>query len=239
MEPRDRSPDLTAPLIDLRGVGRRFVVGPTTVDALKGVTLAIGRGESVAITGPSGSGKSTMMNLLGLLDRPSTGRYILEGEEVGSLTEVELAAIRNRRIGFVFQTFNLLPRMNARANVELPLVYAGVRPAERRERAEKALAVVELADRMLHAPNELSGGQRQRVAIARALVQEPAILLADEPTGNLDTKVGMEICRLFRHLNEERGVTVVTVTHDPEVAGQSRRVLRMVDGEIVSDEALR
>lgn len=226
-----------ATLIELENVARRFQVGPTIVDALRGVTFKVDAGDTLAIIGPSGSGKSTLMNILGLLDRPSSGSHRFEGREVSGLGEEELAALRNQRIGFVFQTFNLLPRMNARANVELPLVYAGVAPAERRARAEKALAAVELTDRMMHAPNELSGGQRQRVAIARALVNEPAILLADEPTGNLDTKVGAEIMRLFRSLNETRGVTVITVTHDPEIAAQSRRIVTMRDGAIVSDAA--
>jgi len=223
------------PLLELVNVARRFQVGPTIVEALRGVSLAVEARESVAIIGPSGSGKSTLMNILGLLDRPSEGSYRFEGKEVSGLGEEELAHLRNQRIGFVFQTFNLLPRMNARSNVELPLVYAGISPAERRARAEKALEAVELSDRMMHAPNELSGGQRQRVAIARALVNEPAILLADEPTGNLDTKVGAEIMRLFRRLNEERGVTLITVTHDPEIATQSRRIVTMRDGEVVSD----
>jgi putative ABC transport system ATP-binding protein len=222
-------------LLELAGVWRRFTVGPTTVEALKHVDLTIRAGENVAIIGPSGSGKSTLMNILGCLDRPSEGAYRFEGRGVGNLDDENLAAIRNKRIGFVFQTFNLLPRMTARANVELPLVYAGVAPSERRARAERALAAVDLADRMLHAPNELSGGQRQRVAIARALVNDPALLLADEPTGNLDTKVGAEIMRLFRRLNAERGVTVITVTHDPAIAAQSARIVRMVDGEIVED----
>ncbi len=222
-------------LLSLRSVARRFLVGPTVVDALRDVSLDVTAGETVAIVGPSGSGKSTLMNILGCLDRPSSGSYLFEEREVSTLDDEALAAIRNRRIGFVFQTFNLLPRMNARSNVELPLLYASVSPSERRARAEKALAAVELTDRMMHAPNELSGGQRQRVAIARALVNEPAILLADEPTGNLDTKVGAEIMRLFRRLNEERGVTVITVTHDPEIAAQSARVVTMRDGAMVSD----
>ena len=222
-------------LLSLRSVARRFLVGPTVVDALRDVSLDVTAGETVAIIGPSGSGKSTLMNILGCLDRPSSGSYLFEEREVSTLDDEALAAIRNRRIGFVFQTFNLLPRMNARSNVELPLLYASVSPSERRARAEKALAAVELTDRMMHAPNELSGGQRQRVAIARALVNEPAILLADEPTGNLDTKVGAEIMRLFRRLNEERGVTVITVTHDPEIAAQSARVVTMRDGAMVSD----
>ena len=224
-----------AALLSLREVSRNFQVGPTLVEALRAVSLEVTAGETLAIIGPSGSGKSTLMNILGCLDRPSSGSYLFEGTEVGQLDDEALAAIRNRRIGFVFQTFNLLPRMNARSNVELPLVYAGIAPAVRRVRAEKALAAVELTDRMMHAPNELSGGQRQRVAIARALVNEPAILLADEPTGNLDSKVGSEIMRLFRRLNEERGVTVITVTHDPEVAEQSRRVITMRDGAMVGD----
>jgi putative ABC transport system ATP-binding protein len=222
-------------LLDLEGVTRRFVVGPTTVDALRSVTLSIRAGETVALVGPSGSGKTTLMNIVGLLDRPSAGSYRFEGREVSGLGEEDLAGLRNRRIGFVFQTFNLLPRMDALANVALPLVYSGTPRTERHDRAEAALAAVDLKDRMRHRPNELSGGQRQRVAIARALVNQPALLLADEPTGNLDTKVGAEIVRLFQRLNAERGVTVVTVTHDPGVAAQSKRVLRMVDGEIVGD----
>ena len=222
-------------LLQLERVTRRFLVGPTTVHALRGVSIDIEAGETVALVGPSGSGKTTLMNIIGLLDRPSDGSYRFEGREVSSLGEEDLAALRNQRLGFVFQTFNLLPRMDALANVELPLVYSGLPRAERRDRAAAALEAVDLADRMRHAPNELSGGQRQRVAIARALVNRPALLLADEPTGNLDTKVGAEIVRLFQKLNAESGVTVVTVTHDPIVAAQSRRVLRMVDGEIVSD----
>ena len=226
---------MITPLLDLRGVARRFLVGPTVVDALRAVTITISAGETVSLVGPSGSGKTTLMNIVGLLDRPSAGSYFFEGREVSALGEEELAGLRNRRIGFVFQTFNLLPRMDALANVELPLVYSGTPRGERRARAEAALAAVDLKDRMRHRPNELSGGQRQRVAIARALVNEPALLLADEPTGNLDTKVGAEIIRLFQRLNAERGVTVVTVTHDPGVAAQSRRVLRMVDGDIAGD----
>ncbi len=222
-------------LIAIEHVWRRFQVGPTTVEALRDVSLTIEAHETVAIVGPSGSGKSTLMNILGCLDRPSEGRYLFEGRDVSTLDDEALAKIRNERIGFVFQTFNLLPRMNALANVELPLVYAGIEPADRRARAVRALEAVDLADRMMHAPNELSGGQRQRVAIARALVNDPAILLADEPTGNLDTKVGAEILRLFERLNADRGVTVITVTHDPAVAARSRRVVRMVDGEIAED----
>ena len=222
-------------IIELTNVWRRFQVGPTIVEALRGVTLAIHERETVAIVGPSGSGKSTLMNIVGLLDRPSEGSYRFEGREVSALGEEEQAHLRNQRIGFVFQTFNLLPRMSARANVELPLNYAGVAPAARRAAAEAALRQVDLGDRMEHAPNELSGGQRQRVAIARALVNRPAILLADEPTGNLDSRVGAEIVALFRRLNAEQGVTVITVTHDPSVASQSSRVVRMHDGAVVED----
>ena len=225
-----------AALIELENVARRFQVGPTTVDALRGVSFSVTAGETLAIIGPSGSGKSTLMNILGLLDRPSSGSHRFEGREVSGLGEEELAGLRNQRIGFVFQTFNLLPRMNARANVELPLVYAGVAPAERRARAEKALAAVELTDRMMHAPNELSGGQRQRVAIARALVNEPAILLADEPTGNLDTKSSREIMDILTRLNGQ-GITVIMVTHETDIAAYARRMIRFVDGKVESDRA--
>ena len=221
-------------LIDVRDLRRTFVMGDTEVHALRGVGLTIDRGEYVAIMGPSGSGKSTLMNILGCLDTPSGGSYSLAGEVVSELSDAELAATRNKRIGFVFQTFNLLARYTALGNVELPLVYAGVTRAERRARAEAALTRVDLADRMDHKPNELSGGQRQRVAIARAIVNDPDILLADEPTGNLDTKVGEEIMRIFEEFHGQ-GRTVILVTHEQQVAEHARRLVRVVDGEIVED----
>ncbi len=225
-------------LIDVQDLYRTFMMGSTEVRALRGVDLRVERGEYLAIMGPSGSGKSTLMNILGCLDTPNAGTYTLAGEEVSSLTDGELAATRNKRIGFVFQTFNLLPRYTALGNVELPLVYAGMSRAERKERAEGALARVDLADRMDHRPNELSGGQRQRVAIARAIVNDPDILLADEPTGNLDSKVGEEIMAIFEDFHAQ-GRTVILVTHEPDVALHARRLVRVVDGEIVEDRATR
>ncbi len=221
-------------LIDVRGLRRTFLMGDTEVHALRGVDFAVERGEYVAIMGPSGSGKSTLMNILGCLDTPDAGTYELAGEVVSELSDAELAATRNKRIGFVFQTFNLLPRYTALGNVELPLVYAGMPRAERKAKAEAALARVDLADRMDHKPNELSGGQRQRVAIARAIVNDPDILLADEPTGNLDTKVGDEIMAIFEEFHRQ-GRTVILVTHEPDVAERARRLVRVVDGRIVED----
>lgn len=222
-------------LIQLRSICRSYRMGTETVHALRGVSVEIKRGEYVAIMGPSGSGKSTLMNLLGCLDTPTSGEYHLNGRAVAHMSDNELADIRNQEIGFVFQSFNLLPRSDALHNVELPLVYAGVPKGERRVRARDALQHVNLTDRMHHRPNELSGGQRQRVAIARALVNRPSIILADEPTGNLDTKTGIEILRLFDELSR-KGNTIIVVTHEEEVAQHARRILRIRDGEVASDE---
>jgi putative ABC transport system ATP-binding protein len=204
------------------------------VRALEGADLSIPDGDYVAIMGPSGSGKSTLLHLLGCLDRPTSGSYKLDGREVGALGEEDLAEVRGRRIGFVFQFFHLVPRLTAAANVELPMLLAGVRPAERRERVKAALAAVGLADRADHRPDQLSGGQRQRVAIARATVMKPAIVLADEPTGNLDRASGQEIIELLERMNRD-GLTLIVVTHDPEVGHRARRIVRLVDGRIASD----
>jgi putative ABC transport system ATP-binding protein len=225
-------------VIQIRELTRAYVMGAETVHALRGVTLEIRRNEYVAIMGPSGSGKSTLMNLIGCLDTPSTGEYWLNGQEVSRMPDDALARVRNREIGFVFQTFNLLPRASALANVELPLVYGGVSARQRRQRAETALRRVGLGDRMDHRPNELSGGQRQRVAIARALVNEPAILLADEPTGNLDSTTSEEIMRVFETLHGQ-GQTVIMVTHEAEIAAHAERIVVLRDGRIASDTPTR
>jgi putative ABC transport system ATP-binding protein len=221
-------------VITLEGITKVYRAGEVDVPALKGLSLHIPEGEFVAIMGPSGSGKSTLMNLIGCLDQPSTGRYILDGYDVSALTDDQLAWIRNRKIGFVFQSFNLIPRASAVHNVEMPLIYAGDNQ-QRRERALAALDSVGILDRASHLPNELSGGQQQRVAVARALVTDPAILLADEPTGNLDSESSLEIMKLLRDLNQQ-GRTIVLITHEPDIAAFASRVVRLRDGVIVSDE---
>jgi putative ABC transport system ATP-binding protein len=221
-------------VIDLQGVGRSYVMGQEQIHALRSVTFSIARGEYVALMGPSGSGKSTLMNLIGCLDTPSKGAYFLSGQEVSRMNDQQLAEVRNREIGFVFQTFNLLPRLSALENVALPLVYAGVSRTERLDRAAEVLDRVGLTSRMKHKPNELSGGQRQRVAVARALVNRPSILLADEPTGNLDSKTSIDIMNLFADIHTQ-GNTIVLVTHEEEIARYAHRIVRLRDGSIESD----
>lgn len=227
-----------AALISMRDIWRTYQMGEEQVHALRGVSFDVQKGEYVAIIGPSGSGKSTLMNIIGCLDTPTRGRYWINGKLVSEMDDDELARIRNKEVGFVFQTFNLLPRATALHNVELPLIYAGVPAAERRERAKRALMAVDLADRMMHKPNELSGGQRQRVAIARALVNHPSILLADEPTGALDTATSREIMNLFERLHEE-GNTIIIVTHEPDIAARAHRIISIRDGRIEKDERVK
>jgi putative ABC transport system ATP-binding protein len=232
------NPGANGALIDIADIHKTYQMGDTEVRALDGVTLRIDPGEYVAVMGPSGSGKSTLMNIVGCLDTPSSGSYKLRGTEIRERDDDELARIRNQEIGFVFQTFNLLPRADALHNVELPLIYAGKAANERRERAKQVLTMVGLGDRMHHRPNELSGGQRQRVAIARALVNSPSLVLADEPTGNLDSKTGLEILALLDEIHAQ-GNTVILVTHEEDVAARARRVVRLRDGKIESDRPTR
>jgi putative ABC transport system ATP-binding protein len=221
-------------MITLQHLNKTYIMGSETIEALKDVSLNINKNEYVALMGPSGSGKSTLMNLLGCLDSPSNGKYFLNDIEVSTMDDAELAEVRNKQIGFVFQTFNLLPRLSALENVALPLVYAGFTKAERLEKARQVLEAVGLKERMMHKPNELSGGQRQRVAVARALVNNPAIILADEPTGNLDSKTSYEIMELFEQIHKA-GNTVILVTHEPDIAKHAHRIVRMRDGNIEND----
>ena len=225
-------------IIDIKGIIRNFSLGNETVKVLKGIDLIIEKGEYVALMGPSGSGKSTLMNLLGCLDTPTEGTYLLNGKDVSRMSDNQLAEIRNKEIGFVFQTFNLMPRTTALNNVALPMVYAGYSQSERKKRAEEVLTEVGLADRMNHEPNQLSGGQRQRVAVGRALVNKPSIILADEPTGNLDSKTSVEIMRLFDDIHA-KGNTVILVTHEEDIAEHAHRIIRLRDGIIESDKRIK
>ena len=235
MDTRDSIRPVGPVVIDIETITKDYVMGEETVRALRGVSLQIHKNEYIAIMGPSGSGKSTLMNMLGCLDTPTSGRYEFNGKNVAEMDDDELAAIRNREIGFVFQTFNLLPRSTSLRNVELPLIYAGIKPETREDRATQVLVDVGLGDRIHHRPNELSGGQRQRVAVARALVNKPSIILADEPTGNLDSKTGEEIMALFEDLYQ-RGNTIILVTHERDIAAHARRTVHLRDGLIESDE---
>jgi len=224
-------------MIEVQNLSKTYQVGSEKIEALKNINFVVQRGEFIAIMGQSGSGKSTLMNLLGCLDTPSTGKYYINNQEVSSLSEDELAYIRNKEIGFIFQVFHLLPRSTALRNVELPLIYSGIKKTARLDIAQKALQSVELADRMAHKPNELSGGQRQRVAIARALVNNPSLILADEPTGNLDSKTGAEIVKIFENMHR-RGNTIIMVTHNQELANLTQRIFYLKDGEVIKEERI-